>query len=143
MPKGKARYPAFQMHRKHITALSPTQTYTPKRASTPLIHIRCILTRFPSWLRYQQRLLGGRPFLQKHLTNTLGLNYPKVNQSVVYLLRILFCYNYNIYQISSPCSPPHAAISTIAQNNSNIGSTIDKVTITLLSFETRRASFGI
>ena len=49
MPKGKARYPAFQMHRKHITALSPTQTYTPKRASTPLIHIRCILPRFPSW----------------------------------------------------------------------------------------------
>ena len=62
MPKGKARYPAFQMDRKHITALSPTQRYTPKRASTPLIHIRCILTRFPSWLRYQQRLLGGRSF---------------------------------------------------------------------------------
>ena len=60
--KGKARYPAFQMHRKHITALSPTQTYTQKRTSTPLIHIRCILTRFPSWHRYQQRLLGGRPF---------------------------------------------------------------------------------
>ena len=49
MPKGKARYPAFQMHRKHITALSPTQTYTPKRASIALIHIRCILPRFPSW----------------------------------------------------------------------------------------------
>ena len=48
-PKGKARYPAFQMHRKHITALSPTQTYTPKRTRTPLIHIRCILPRFPSW----------------------------------------------------------------------------------------------
>ena len=49
MPKGKARYPAFQMYRKHITALSPTQTYTPKRTRTPLIHIRCILPRFPSW----------------------------------------------------------------------------------------------
>ena len=47
-PKGKARYPAFQMHRKHITALSPTQTYTPKRTRTPLIHVRCTLPRFPS-----------------------------------------------------------------------------------------------
>ena len=79
-PKGKARYPAFQIHRKHITALSPTQTYTPKRASTPLIHIRCILPRFPSW-HLNELPLECR--CERNLRNTLGINCPKVAQGVI------------------------------------------------------------
>ena len=78
-PKGKARYPAFQMHRKHITALSPTQTYTPKRASIALIHIRCILPRFPSW-HLNGLLLECRCERNLRLTST-ELPVLRVNQN--------------------------------------------------------------
>ena len=100
-PKGKARYPAFQMHRKHITALSPTQTYTPKRTRTPLIHIRCILPRFPSWhlnelplecrcernLRLTSSELPvlrvNQNSIRWYYRNTLGINCLKVAQGVI------------------------------------------------------------